>query len=81
MNKYDKISMFNDVHCKCLQGFTGSLWGNWSAGISELHGFIRIGGDFPVNSKVITCNAYLSFFHAISACVPKVRIMGISDYV
>ncbi len=24
--------------------------------------FIRICGDFPVNSKVITCNAYLFFF-------------------
>ena len=42
---------------------------------------IRICGDFHVNSKVITCNAYLFFFHAISTCVPKVRIMGISDNV
>ena len=25
-------------HCKCLQGFTGALRGNWSAGISELQG-------------------------------------------
>ena len=43
--------------------------------------FIRIGGDFPVNSKVITCNAYLFFFHAISTCVPKAKIMGVSDNV
>ena len=26
------------VHCKCLQGFTGTLWGNRSAGISNLWG-------------------------------------------
>ena len=24
------------VHCKCLQGFTGILWGNRSVGISNL---------------------------------------------
>ena len=28
----------NQLHCKCLQGFTGSLRGNWSAGISNLWG-------------------------------------------
>ena len=26
------------VHCKCLQGFTGTLWGNRSAGNSNLWG-------------------------------------------
>jgi hypothetical protein len=28
----------NPLHCKCLQGFTGSLQGNQSAGISNLWG-------------------------------------------
>ena len=27
-----------DTHCKCLQGITGTLQGNWSAGISNLWG-------------------------------------------
>ena len=37
--------------------------------------FIRICGDFPVNSKLITCNSYI-FFNAISTCVPGVRNYG-----
>ena len=27
-----------NLHCKCLQGFAGLLWGNQSAGISNLRG-------------------------------------------
>ena len=37
--------------------------------------FIRICGDFPVNSKVITCNAKLFFFMQY-LLVPKVRNYG-----
>ena len=35
----------------------------------------KICGDFPVNSKLITCKSYI-FFNAISTCVPKVRNYG-----
>ena len=38
--------------------------------------FIRICGDFPVNSKLIPCNAYIFFFHAISTCGPEVKNYG-----
>ena len=36
---------FHTLHCKCLQGFTGTLRGNESAGISNLQGL------------QVTCNA------------------------
>ena len=42
-NKYIKRS--SNTHCKCLQGFTGTLRGNESAGISNLQGL------------QVTCNA------------------------
>ena len=32
------INVSRYVHCKCLQGITGTLQGNWSAGISNLWG-------------------------------------------
>ena len=32
------IERGHNVHCKCLQGFTGTLWGNRSVGISNLWG-------------------------------------------
>ena len=35
----------------------------------------KICGEFPVNSKLITCKSYI-FFNAISTCVPKVRNYG-----
>ena len=38
--------------------------------------FIRICRDFPVNSKVITCNAYIYFFHAISTCTQSEKLWG-----
>ena len=31
---YYKVQNHHTLHCKCLQGITGSLWGNQSAGIS-----------------------------------------------
>ena len=35
----------------------------------------RICGDLPVNSKLITCKAYI-YFSAISTCISKLRIYG-----
>ena len=29
---------YSSLHCKCLQGFTGTLRGNWSVGTSNLWG-------------------------------------------
>ena len=39
------IKCLDVIHCKCLQGFTGTLQGNESAGISNLQGL------------QVTCNA------------------------
>ena len=33
-----KMQPLKDIHCKCLQGFTGGLQGNQGAGISNLQG-------------------------------------------
>ena len=40
------------LHCKCLQGFTGTLRGKLSAGISNLRGLhVHIPTIFEVNQK------------------------------
>ena len=38
LTTYPPSLTFSMVHCKCLQGFTGTLQGNQSAGISNLWG-------------------------------------------
>ena len=45
-----------DLHYKYLQGFTGTLQGNWSAGISNLRGlhvYPAIPVIFEVNKKSV----------------------------
>ena len=40
------------IHCKCLQGFTGSLQGNESAGISNLWVFVIFAGNLIYRSSM-----------------------------
>ena len=47
--KYSFIEELDLVHCKCLQGFAGTLRGNESAGVSNLQGL------------QVTCNACKKF--------------------